>query len=151
MKRSLPDLSRLEMQCLRLLWTRGEAAIRDIHTALPQAPSYSTIRKIFERLEEKGAVERVRQDGKAWVYRSRVSGPAMIRKEIRRLLDTLFDGSAAPLVAQLAEMDAVTLEDLRELEARLEDEAGEAGEGPAKHRDARASRVRRSDRKARGK
>jgi predicted transcriptional regulator len=118
-RRTLPDLSRFELQCLRRLWARGEASVREIHQDLPQPPSYSTVRKIIERLEEKGAVERVRRDGKNWIYRSTVSAPAMIRKEIRRFLDGLFDGSAAPLVAHLAEMEAVTLEDLREVEKHL--------------------------------
>ncbi len=118
----LPDLSRFEIQCLRLLWTRGEASVREIHSDLRDPPSYSTVRKIFERLENKGAVRRVRQDGKAIVYTSLVEAPAMIRKEIGRLLDTLFDGAAAPLVAHLADMDAVSLDDLRELEQYLTDE-----------------------------
>jgi BlaI family penicillinase repressor len=79
------------------------------------------VRKIVERLEEKGAVERMRLEGKAWVYRPRVSSSQMIRKEIRRFLDVLFDGSAGPLVAHLAEMDAVSLEDLRLAEEQLQD------------------------------
>jgi predicted transcriptional regulator len=124
-KRSLPDLSRFEVECLRRLWSRGEASIRDIHTDLPDPPSYSTVRKIFERLEAKGAIERVRIDGKAWIYRSRVRAAEMIRKEIRRLLDTLFDGSARPLMSHLAEMDDLSLEDLRELERKLEVDTGD--------------------------
>ena len=118
----LPDLSRFELQCLRRIWEREEATVRDVHRDLPDPPSYSTVRKIIERLEEKKAVERVRRDGKAWVYRSMVSKPAMLRKEIRRFLDATFDGLATPLVAQLADMDALSLEDLREVERQLDDE-----------------------------
>jgi BlaI family penicillinase repressor len=115
----LPDLSRFELQCLRKLWTRGQATVREIHGDLTNAPSYSTVRKIVERLEEKGAVERVRKQGKAWVYRSAVSPGAILNKEIRRFLDTAFDGAAAPLVARLADMNEVTVEDLREIEAQV--------------------------------
>ena len=117
----LPDLSRFELQCLRKLWNRGEATVRDIHGDLDDAPSYSTVRKIVERLEEKGAIRRVRKSDKAWVYRSAVSPSAMLRKEIRRFLDAAFDGAAAPLVAQLADMDEVTLEDIRDLERAVAD------------------------------
>jgi predicted transcriptional regulator len=133
MKRSLPDLSRFEIQCLRRLWSRGEATARDILDDLPEPPSYSTVRKILERLEGKGAVARVRMDGKAVVYRSLVTPSSMIRKEISRLLDTLFDGSATPLVAHLADMRAVTIQDLQELEAQLDHDAGEgpSGDRPA--------------------
>lgn len=116
---TLPNLSRFELQCLRKLWNRREATVREIHRDLVDPPSYSTVRKIVERLEEKGAIERVRKDGKAWVYRSAVSPSAMLRKEIRRFLDTAFDGAAAPLIAQLARMDEVSVEDLREIEKAL--------------------------------
>lgn len=118
---SLPDLSRFELQCLGVLWPLGDASIRDVHGALEDPPSYSTVKKIFERLEEKGAVVRVRRDGKAWVYRSAVRPRAMIRKEIRRLLTSLFGGEAAPLVAHLADMDALSVEDLKEIERTLRD------------------------------
>jgi BlaI family penicillinase repressor len=117
----LPDLSRFELQCLRKLWNRGEATVRDIHSDLGNAPSYSTVRKIVERLEEKGAIERVRKSDKAWVYRSVVAPSAMLRKEIRRFLDAAFDGAAAPLVAQLADMNEVTLADIKELERAVSD------------------------------
>jgi len=118
----VPDLSRFELQCLGKLWSLGHASIREVHEALDGAPSYSTVKKIFERLEEKGAVERVRRAGKAWVYRSTVKPRAMIRKEVRRLLDTLFDGEAAPLVAHLADTDELSLDDLREVERTLKQE-----------------------------
>ena len=131
MSRSLPDLSRFELQCIRRLWERGEASVREVHVDLEEAPSYSTVRKIFERLEEKGAVVRTRKDGKAWIYRSAVKPAAMIRKEIRRLLDSLFDGSASPLVAHLADMNELFMDDLREVERQL---------GRGKRRSARSRR-----------
>jgi BlaI family penicillinase repressor len=115
----LPDLSRFELQCLRKLWDKGEATVREIHGSLQDPPSYSTVRKIVERLEEKGAVTRIRKRSRAWVYRSAIPASAMIRKEIRRFLEVAFDGAAAPLVSQLADMKEVTLEDLREIERQL--------------------------------
>jgi BlaI family penicillinase repressor len=120
--RQLPSLSRFELQCLRKLWNRKEGTVRDIHGSLDDPPSYSTVRKIVERLEEKGAIERIRKDGTAWVYRSKVSPSAMLKKEIRQFLDVAFDGSAAPLVAQLARMQELTMEDLKEIERVLTDE-----------------------------
>lgn len=115
----LPDLSRFELQCLRKVWSRGEATVGEIHRDLPHSPSYSTVRKIVERLEKKGAIARVRKQGKAWVYAPVISKPAMLRKEIRRFLDVAFDGAAASLVAQLADMDELTLEDIKEIEKHV--------------------------------
>ena len=134
MTKSLPNLSRFELQCLRMFWEEDEATVREIHDKIDDAPTYSTVRKIVERLEDKGAVERVRRDGKAWVYRSVVAPTPMIQREIRRFLDGLFNGSAGPLVAHLAEMDALTLEDLRELERAASEEGMERGDAPGDRR-----------------
>jgi len=123
----LPDLSRFELQCLRKIWDRGQATVRDIHGDLDDPPGYTTVKKIVERLEEKGAVVRVRKEGRAWVYRSPVSASAMIRKEIHRFLDTLFDGAGTPLVAHLADMKEVSLDDLREIEQQLGRKRGPGG------------------------
>jgi BlaI family penicillinase repressor len=115
----LPDLSRFELQCLRKIWSRGEATVGDIHGDLDGPPSYSTVRKIVERLEQKGAVRRLRKEGRAWVYAPAISKAAMLKKEIRRFLEVAFDGSAAPLVAHLADMNELSLDDLRQIEKHL--------------------------------
>jgi BlaI family transcriptional regulator, penicillinase repressor len=124
-QRSLPELSRFELECLRRLWARGEASVREVHEDFTDPPSYSTVRKIFERLEAKGAIERLRRTDRAWVYRSTVAPQAMIRKEILRLLEGLFGGRGAPLVAHLADMEALSLDDIREIESRLAAQAGD--------------------------
>jgi len=129
MTEKLPDLSRFELQCLRRVWERGEASVREVQTAFDPPPTYSTLRKIFERLEEKGAVKRVRRQGRAWVYRSAVRPSTMIRRELRRFLDTLFDGSAGPLIAHLADMDELSVQDVQELEKRLDKRGRRKGEG----------------------
>jgi BlaI family transcriptional regulator, penicillinase repressor len=127
MRPSLPELSRFELQCLRRLWARKEASVREIQADFAEGPGYSTYRKIFERLEAKGAVVRVRLQGRAWIYRSSVAPSGMIRREIRRLVDGLFDGRSAPLLAHLADMDALTLEDLKEAEEALRIDPGPEG------------------------
>lgn len=117
----LPDLSRFELQCLRRLWDHGEASVREIHDSMQDPPSYSTVRKIFERLEDKGAVERVGKEGRALLYRPLVGRRAMLRKEVEQFLDTVFDGAAAPLLSHLARMRALDLEDLRAIEQELQE------------------------------
>jgi BlaI family penicillinase repressor len=100
------------------------------------------VRKIFERLEAKGAIERLRRTDRAWIYRSTVAPQAMIRKEILRLLEGLFGGRGAPLVAHLADMEALSLDDIREIESRLAAQAGDRR--PAHHPPKTAARRRSS-------
>ncbi len=130
MPQDLPNLSRFELQCLRMLWDRGEASAKDIHEALAEPPSYSTIRTIFQRLEDKSAVERVGKNGRAVLYRPLVSRRAMVGKEVTRFIDTLFDGAAAPLVAHLADIRALDLDDLRKLERSLNEATDSTSPAP---------------------
>jgi predicted transcriptional regulator len=127
---ALPELSRFELQCLRRLWKLEEASVRQVQMDFPEGPGYSTFRKIFERLEEKGAILRVRREGRAWVYRSAVPPMGMIRREVRRLLDGLFEGRSGALLAHLADMQELTLEDLREVEKTLSDAPARAASAP---------------------
>lgn len=122
----LPDLSRFELQCLRMLWDRGEASAKEIHEAMDDPPSYSTVRKIFERLEDKGAVERVGKEGRALLYRPLVGRAAMMRKEVGQFLDDVFDGAAAPLLSHLARMRALDLDDLKAVEQELQETESDA-------------------------
>ena len=65
--------------------------------------------------------------------RSTVKPGEMIHKEIRRFLDSVFDGSAGPLVAHLAEMDELSVGDLKAIEQRL-DENGPKPPGKRRRR-----------------
>lgn len=59
----LPKLTRLELQIMEVLWTRGPCAIREIQEAFPKRnrPAYSTIQTTVYRLEGKKTLRRVRK------------------------------------------------------------------------------------------
>ncbi|MEW6755948.1 MAG: BlaI/MecI/CopY family transcriptional regulator, partial [Candidatus Latescibacterota bacterium] len=63
----------------------------------------------------------VRDDGKAYgrTYRAGVPRGQMQRSALRRLVDTLFAGSAEAVVLQLVDEGEVDAEKLAELQARL--------------------------------
>src|SRR5688572_22318486 len=114
-----PKLTRLELQILEALWTRGNASIREIQEAFPEPrPAYTTIQTTVYRLENKGAVRRARKISNAHIFE-----PLVARDVARlRLLDEilgLFGGRAQPMMAQLAEAGKLTLDDVRELEKTI--------------------------------
>jgi len=114
-------LTRFELEVMDALWALGSASVREVQERLParKRPAYTTVQTIIYRLEEKGAVRRVKKIGNAHVFEPVVSRKAAARRLVDELLD-FFGGSPAPLMAQLVEAGRLTLEDLREAEGALE-------------------------------
>jgi predicted transcriptional regulator len=128
-KESEVKLTRFELEVMGALWELGSASVRELQERLPEGkrPAYTTVQTIVYRLEEKGAVRRVKKVGNAHVFEPVVTRRATVRRLFGELLG-FFGGSPRSLVAQLVEGGHLTLEDLREAEetlARLE--AGKAG------------------------
>jgi predicted transcriptional regulator len=70
------------------------------------------------RLEEKGAVCRVKKIGNAHIFQAILTRKAVHRRLIGDLLN-IFGGSATPVVSHLVDTGKLTLADVRELEKRL--------------------------------
>jgi len=120
------------------LWSLGTGSIREIQEALPEKkrPAYTTVQTIVYRLEEKGALRRVKRIGNAHIFEPLITRKAAHRRLIDDLL-ALLGGSARPLVAHLAETGKLSLEDLKELEAMLAQRSSDASHkpGPARRDD----------------
>jgi predicted transcriptional regulator len=121
MARETRKLTRFELEVMNILWRLGKAAVREIQEEFPEGnrPAYTTVQTIVRRLEEKGAVRRVRKIGNAFVFEPVVSRVSTIRRLLDELL-SLVDGSPKPLVAQLVETGNLTVEDLQEMEELIE-------------------------------
>lgn len=102
------------------LWDLGTASVREIQEQLPnqKRPAYTTVQTIVYRLEEKGAVRRLKKIGNAHIFEPIVTRKAAHHRLIHELLE-LFGGSARPLMAHLVEIGKLTLDDIRELEGDL--------------------------------
>jgi predicted transcriptional regulator len=117
---TLPKLTRLELQIMEALWTRGEASIREIQENFPEKkrPAYTTIQTTVYRLEAKKAVRRVKKVGNFHIFEAAVSRNAAQRRLIDDLL-ALFGGRTQPVMAHLIESGKLTLEDVKEAESLL--------------------------------
>ncbi len=115
-----PKLTKLELQIMDALWSRGDASIREIQETFPEKdrPAYTTIQTTVYRLEGKKAVRRVKKIGNFHVFEAAVSRDAAQRKLIDDLL-ALFGGSTQPVMAHLIESGKLTLEDVKEAEKLL--------------------------------
>lgn len=115
-----PRLSKLELQIMDALWSRGAQSVREIQEAFPEddRPAYTTVQTMVYRLETKKAIRRVKKIGNAHIFEAAISRTAAQRRLIDELL-SFFGGSSQPVVAHLIESGNLTLEDVKEAEQTL--------------------------------
>jgi predicted transcriptional regulator len=115
-----PKLTKLELQIMETLWSRGNASIREIQDAFPDKnkPAYTTIQTTVYRLEGKKAVRRVKKVGNFHIFAAVISRNAAQRRLVDDLL-ALFGGSSQPVMAHLIESGKLTLDDIKEAEKTL--------------------------------
>src|SRR6266478_5560468 len=115
-----PKLSKLELQIMEALWTRGPCSVREILETFPRKgrPAYTTVQTMVYRLEVKKALRRVKKISTANIFEAAVSRDAAERKLIDDLLG-LFGGRSRPIMAHLVESGTLTLDDIREAEKAL--------------------------------
>ena len=115
-----PKLTRLELQVMEALWTRGACSIREIHETFPEKnrPAYTTIQTTVYRMEGKGAVRCTKRISNANIFEAAVSRDAAQNRLIDELM-SLFGGRAKPVMARLVETGDLTLEDIKEAEKAL--------------------------------
>lgn len=103
-------------------WRGGRLSIREVQESFPgkKRPPYTSVQGTVNRLEEKGALRRVRKIGNAHIYEAVISA----REAKGRVLDDLlrvFGGRAQTVMAHLAESGKLTREDMRETEKLIEE------------------------------
>jgi predicted transcriptional regulator len=114
--------SKAETRILEQFWKLGTCSVREILDSLPEDEqvAYTTIQTLVYRLEQKGALRKVKKIGNAQLFE-----PAIGRSEcrsglVRDLLD-LFGGSPRVLVSNLLETGKITLKDLKALQSAAAD------------------------------
>lgn len=115
-------LSRREREVLEVLYRAETATAAEVAAALPDPPSYSSVRSTLAILEEKGHV-RHEQDGKRYVYRPTRAPREAARSALRAVLDTFFGGSMAGAVQTFlsdGETARLSPQELEEMAALLD-------------------------------
>ena len=115
-----PRLTKLEMQIMDALWTKGASSVREIQEAFPETnrPAYTTVQTMVYRLEGKQAIRRLKKIGNAHIFEPAVSRNAAQRRLIDELL-SFFGGRSQPLMAHLIEAGKLTLDEVKEAELTL--------------------------------
>jgi predicted transcriptional regulator len=107
---------------MEVLWTRGTLTAAEVCDAVCESRDWSlaTVKTLLSRLVQKRAVE-TRPDGRRFLYSPLIARSDYVGGESRRLLDRLFGGKPASLVAHLAQAEALSEADVAEIEALLKE------------------------------
>lgn len=117
-----PSITSAEFDVMTVLWQDAPLAASVIAARLQNSKQWSdrTVKTLLARLVEKGAVA-ADVDGRRYLYRPLITKAAHADRETRSLVDRVFGGRAAPLVANLANSGALNADDLAEIEALIEE------------------------------
>lgn len=115
-------ISEAEYAVMEVLWQRGTSSAADVCEIIcPQREwSLATVKTLLSRLVQKGAIT-ASPDGRRYLYSPVIARSDYVEEESQRLVDRLFGGKAASLVAHLAEREALSDADLVEIEALLKE------------------------------
>ena len=114
-------ISDAEHAVMEALWTRAPLTAAEVCEEVCDDRDWTlaTVKTLLSRLVAKRAVT-TEADGKRFLYSPVLKRGNYLGGESRRLVDRLFGGRAAPLVAHLVEQEALTDADIAEIEALLE-------------------------------
>ncbi|MBE5322217.1 MULTISPECIES: BlaI/MecI/CopY family transcriptional regulator [Pedobacter] len=109
-----------EMEILQVLWQKGNATVREVHEALNKKDSgYTTTLKLMQILHEKGMVERDTNQ-KTHIYKALVSQDKTEKQLVNKMIDNVFNGSAARLVMQALGNHSASAEEIDEIKKYLD-------------------------------
>ena len=121
-------ISEAESRVMDVLWTRSPRTADEVVEALSGATDWheKTIKTLLNRLMRKGALNHER-DGRRYLYSPAISREDYVSQESRTLINRLFDGRVAPMLAHFREHEQLGPEDIRALRKLLDDiERGQA-------------------------
>lgn len=116
-------LSEFEQDVMQLLWQHEPCTVAQLHEHLSKTKqvAYTTLKTIIDRLEQKQAVERAGQLGKAIIYRSCISQSALSDVAIPGFMQRFFGGDSRSLIAHFIQQEVLNADDIEYLQNLLQD------------------------------
>ena len=116
------QISDAESVVMEVLWARSPLASDEVVSALGQQQDWqeATIKTLLNRLLNKGAI-RAERDGRRYLYSPEIKREDWVSRQSENLLDRLFGGRVAPLVAHFSAHRQLSQADIDELRRLLEE------------------------------
>jgi predicted transcriptional regulator len=123
-----------QFRALEVLWERGPLTVRQLMERLPRGERqpYTTVLGLLQNMEKAGLVTH-EEEGLTYRYVPAVSRQEATGTLLRDFLARFFGGSAQALVLGLVDTQELSPDELRDIEARLNQEpaAGRPAGAPA--------------------
>ena len=115
-------ISDSEAVVMEVLWGEHPLAAEDVVARLSARSDWAepTIKTLLNRLLKKGAV-RADRDGRRYLYSPVLSREAWVSGQSEGVLDRLFGGRVAPLVAHFSERGKLSQDDIDALRRLIEE------------------------------
>lgn len=115
------SISEAESAVMQVLWNAHPLAAEEIVAALGDARQWqeATVKTLLNRLLNKGAIAATRQ-GRRYLYSPLLQRDAYVHAQSQDLLDRLFGGRLAPLVAHFSARQKLSKKDIAELKRLIE-------------------------------
>lgn len=112
--------SESEMQLLAALWDEAPQTATELADRVGKSNGWTltTVKTLLGRLVQKGAVT-TEAEGRRYLYRPAIDRAEAMGEESQRFVDRLFGGRVSPLIAHLAEREALSDADIAEIEALI--------------------------------
>jgi predicted transcriptional regulator len=114
-------ISEAESQVMDVLWSSAPRSAEEVCAALAGTQDWqeATVKTLLNRLLKKRAIAAER-DGRRYLYRPLIERADYVHEESKNLLDRLFDGRLAPLVAHFSAHAKLSKKDIAEIRALIE-------------------------------
>lgn len=115
-------ISEAESVVMDVLWREHPLSAEEVIAALTKTMDWQepTVKTLLNRLLKKRAIAAER-DGRRYLYRPLLKRQDYVHAESKGLLDRLFDGRVAPLVAHFSEHHKLSKKDIAELKRLIEE------------------------------
>ena len=119
-------LSDFELEVMQVIWDGKETA-PEIHRTIEKRRkvAYSTVKTIIDRLEDKGAVQRVKQYGRTILYAPLIARENYSKPMVKSFINNLFHGNVRPLLNHIFQEEELSLEDVSYIEGILNEKRKE--------------------------
>lgn len=124
----MPTISEAEAMVMDVLWQSSPRSAEEVIAALAAQTGWAeaTIKTLLNRLLNKGAVSAVKE-GRRYLYSPELPRQVWVQQQSQGLLERLFGGRVAPLVAHFSEQGKLSAADIAELR-KLVSELDQGGE-----------------------